>query len=116
MGHTVLRGDRKGTVPKTVEYIIHLAAYGNHYFQTKDTKIYKANVRLLFRLLMASKDMPYKGFINVSTTHHNLESGSWYGSTKAAGEYLVRAFVAQNNKPVINIRPYSIYGEREWYQ
>lgn len=94
--------------------IYHLAAYGNHYFQTEENLIFKANNQALLNLLEASKDIPYRAFLNFSTTHHNLEAGSFYGSTKAGGEYLVRAFVRNFNKPIINIRPYSIYGEREW--
>ncbi len=96
------------------DYIFHLASYGNHYFQTEAPLIYEANVSNLFKLLQATKNIKYKGFFNFATTHHNLEAGSWYGSTKAAGEYLVRAFYRQTDKPIVNIRPYSVYGLYEW--
>ena len=76
--------------------------------------VYKANLEALFNMLEASKDVDYKGFLNFATTHHNLEAGSFYGSTKAGGEYLARAFVRNFDKPIVNIRPYSIYGEHEW--
>lgn len=95
-------------------YIYHLAAYGNHYFQTEEIVAYYANVQCLINLIEASRNIPYKAFLNFSTTHHNLEAGSFYGSTKAAGEYIVRAYVRKYNYPIINIRPYSIYGEYEW--
>jgi nucleoside-diphosphate-sugar epimerase len=96
------------------DYIFDIAGYGNHYFQTEEAEIYKANVQGLFTLLENTKNYSYKGFINFSTTSHNLEASTFYGSTKSAGEYLVRSFVNIHNKPIINIRPYSVFGEREW--
>ena len=96
------------------DFIIHLAAYGNHYFQTNEYKTISANIQALVNLLDGIKNISIKGFLNFSTTHHNLESGSFYGSTKAAGEYIVRSYVQEYNIPAVNIRPYSIYGAREW--
>lgn len=96
------------------DYIIHIAAYGNHYFHSDENMVYKANVEALHNLLNATKDIKYKGFLNFSTTFHNLESSSFYGSTKSAGEYLVRAYVNKYDLPIVNVRPYSIFGECEW--
>ena len=97
------------------DFAIHLASYGNHYFQTEEDIVYRANVEYLFNLLDNLKDKKWlKGFFNFSTTHHNLESGTAYGSTKAMGEYLVRSYVAKFGFPAVNIRPYSVYGEYEW--
>lgn len=99
---------------KHYDYIFHLAAYGNHSFQTDPEAIAEVNLGSTFRLMKATKDMDYTAFVNFSTTFHNLEAGSFYGSTKAGGEYLARAFVRNFNKPIVNIRPYSVFGEREW--
>jgi nucleoside-diphosphate-sugar epimerase len=96
------------------DYIFHLASYGNHYFQTEADKVFNANVQGLWNLLEASQSVLYKGLINFSTTYHNQASGSFYGATKASGEYLTRAFVRNYGKPIVNIRPYSVFGEREW--
>lgn len=114
MGHTIIGLNRWEDPPREFDYLFHLSAYGNHYFQTEEVKIYKANVQRPFDLLEKTKKTTYKGFFNFATTFHNLESGSFYGSTKAAGEYLVRSFVQKYNLPIVNIRPYSIFGEREW--
>ena len=123
LGHKVTRLKRnKLDKPKSLrkyitkinpEYVIHLAAYGNHYFQLSEYKTFKANVVGTFNLLWATRYLPYKGFANISTTKHNLESNTFYGSTKSSGEYLVRSFVRKYDLPVINIRPYSVYGEKE---
>lgn len=105
---------RKFVEKERPDYIFHLSAYGNHYFQTEEDLVYKANVEALFNLMEATKRLSFKGFFNFSTTFHNLEAGSFYGSTKAAGEYLVRAYVRKYDLPIVSIRPYSVYGEREW--
>lgn len=96
------------------DYIFHLAAYGNHYFQFDELSTIKANIECTTNLIESSKYLTYKGLFNFSTTHHNLESSSFYGATKSAGEYLVRAYVQKHNLPIVNIRPYSVYGEYEW--
>lgn len=96
------------------DYIFHLAASGNHSYQTDNLTTYFANSVAQFNLLEAGLGVPYKAFFNFSTTHHNLEAGSFYGSTKAGGEYLTKAYVRNHHKPIINIRPYSIFGEYEW--
>lgn len=94
-------------------YIFHLASYGNHYFQTEENKTVAANYMVLNKLLQATKDIEYKAFLNFSTQAYNFDSGSFYGATKAGGEYLVRAYVKQYDLPIVNIRPYSVFGEGE---
>jgi nucleoside-diphosphate-sugar epimerase len=42
-----------------------------------------------------------------------LDTDTFYGATKVAGEYLVRAFVKKYKKPIVNVRPFSVYGENE---
>lgn len=108
------RNLKKFVLKHNPDYIFHLAAYGNHYFQTNEVQTFKTNLVGTFNLLHASLDVSYKGFINFSTTSHNHEGGSFYGATKAGGEYLVKAFVKKYNKPIVNVRPYSVFGEREW--
>lgn len=96
------------------DYILHLGSYGNHFFQTEENQVFLTNVIGTYNMINASLDINYTTFLNFSTTSHNLEAGTFYGSTKSAGEYLVRAFVNKYNKPILNIRPYSVFGEREW--
>ena len=106
LNHFVLRANP--------DFIFHLSAYGNHYFQTDERQAIKTNVYGLVNLIEASRLVDYRAFVNFSTTDHNLQSGSFYGSTKAAGEYLVRAYINKYDLPMVNIRPYSVYGEYEW--
>jgi len=97
------------------EYIFDCAAYGNHYFQTDEDEVVKANVRGVYNMLQSIRQFKsIKGYFNFSTTSHNLESGTFYGSTKSSGEYIARAFVRKYDLPIVNIRPYSVFGEREW--
>ena len=95
------------------DYIFHLASFGNHYNQTDEEEIFETNIGLTFNIMEAVKHMPLKGFINFSTSGHVLECDSFYGATKMAGEYLARAFVKKYNIPIVNIRPYSVYGPGE---
>lgn len=97
------------SLPKA-DYIFHLGAYGNKYDQQDEEKIFKANVVRTWDLLMASKDMPYKAFINVSSSSTLLPTETFYSATKAAMERICRAFVDKYDKPVVTVRPYSVYG------
>ena len=107
------------------EYIIHLAAYGNHYTQTNVQEIFKANTIGVFNLLFAVKDLKLKGFVNVGSsseygTKHvpmkeNMlpETDTFYGATKVASTYIARAFAKQLYIPAVNVRPFSVYGPGE---
>jgi nucleoside-diphosphate-sugar epimerase len=93
--------------------------------QQDETEMIQANIMALNNLLMATKDYDYKSFINLSTSSvygikkhkmhetNSLEALSFYGVTKIAGELIVRAFVNKYDKPVVNVRPFSVYGPGE---
>mgnify|MGYP001566941967 CR=1 FL=1 len=98
-----------------VEYIFHLAGYGNSYDHTDDFAIVGANIYCLFNLLMASKNMDYLGFINFSTSSVMLPYDTMYSATKAGGERIVKAFVNKHDKPVVSIRPFTLIGRGEQY-
>lgn len=112
-------------IPQDTAYIYHLAGYGNMAHQREADLIVKANILTLHNLLMATKDIPYKAFVNFSTSSvygvknhpmhetNSLEATDYYGVTKACGELIVRAFVNAFDKPVINVRPFSVYGPGE---
>ena len=97
------------TIP-LADYYFLLAAYGNKYNQINEDEMIKANVLLLWNLLKASKNIPYKAFINFSSSSTLLEYETFYSATKGAGERLVKAFVNKYDKPVVTVRPYSVYG------
>jgi nucleoside-diphosphate-sugar epimerase len=90
------------------DYIIHLAAYGNHYYQ-KDFKLaVKINILNLYNLLELTKDIGYSLFYNFSTSSVTLENQTYYSITKFCGEQLAAMY-----DRVVNIRPYSVYGPGE---
>jgi nucleoside-diphosphate-sugar epimerase len=100
----------KGTQP---DVIIHLASYGNMTHQQDDPEMVSVNLAGTFNLLQASKEVPYDAFINVSSSSVLLEHETMYSATKAGAERLCRAFVHEYNKPIVTLRPFSVYGEHE---
>lgn len=107
------------------DYIFHLAAYGNMAHQKEPGQIVGANIIGTFNLLQASLDVPYKAFITVGSsseygkkdkpmTEDMLpEVDTFYGASKVAAAYLARAFAKQYTKPIVTVRPFSVYGEKE---
>ncbi len=107
------------------DYIIHLASYGNMAWQTEEDEIVSTNILKTYLLLKVTKDIPYKLFVNVSTSSvygervdamredMALHGKSFYAVTKIAGEGLCTAFAKKYDKNIISIRPFSIFGEYE---
>jgi nucleoside-diphosphate-sugar epimerase len=79
----------------------------------------------LWNLLSVTKNIDYKIFINCSTSsvygdkdhfmreNNSLDGKDFYSITKQIGELLVRAFVNKYDRPIVNIRPFSVYGPGE---
>jgi nucleoside-diphosphate-sugar epimerase len=95
------------------DYIYHLAAFGNHSMQKDADEIITTNYAGTYALLSASKRIAYKAFINVSTSSVLLNHETFYSASKAGAERLAKAFYFEYGKPVITVRPYSIYGPGE---
>ena len=108
------------------DYIFHLAAYGQHIDQRGDVdEIYNTNVMKLLKLLKASNHIKYKAFINIGTSSEYgnktksmketdlLEPDFFYASSKAAGTLLCQTWSNIYNKPIVTIRPFSLYGGHE---
>ena len=95
------------------DVIYHLAAYGNMSNQTETGKIIESNILGTWNLLSATKDIPYKGFVNFSTSSILLPHQTVYSASKLSTEALCKAFVDEYRKPIISVRPYSIYGDGE---
>lgn len=105
--------------------IVHLSAYGNHSTQTDINETMFANVVNLYTLLSASNHINYDAFINVSSSSVYgrkitamketmlPEPDTAYGCTKASGEYIARMFALTEKKPVVTVRPFSVYGPNE---
>ena len=95
------------------DYIYHLAAYVNHYTQRDPGNTLMGNIFTTYNLLEASKALPYKAFINVSSSSVLLPHETMYSATKAGAERLCRAYACEYEKPIITVRPYSVYGPGE---
>ncbi len=95
------------------DYIVHLAAYGNHSFQQDPQLIYKVNIGNMFRMIEASRWIDYKKFYNISSSSVTLSIQTFYSSSKAAAENIVNIYRDALNKPIVNVRPYSVYGPGE---
>jgi nucleoside-diphosphate-sugar epimerase len=90
------------------DYIMHIGAYGNHYFQTDFRETVGANILRTYYLLEASKAFDYKLFYNFSTSSVKLKKQTYYSITKYCGEQLASMY-----RNTVNIHPYSVYGEGE---
>ena len=94
-------------------YIFHLAAYGNHSNQTNVAETVSVNYGDTYSLLVASRHIPYKAFINVSSSSVLLPYETLYSASKAGAERLCKAFAMNYDKPIVTVRPYSVYGPGE---
>lgn len=95
------------------DIIISNHAYGNMSSQQEWDMIFDANVVGTYNLLRATKDIPYKAFVNVSSSSIRLPHVTMYAATKQGAEMLCRAFVDEYHKPIVTVRPYSVYGSGE---
>lgn len=95
------------------DFIIHTASYGNKFQQDNDLETIYANVIATLNLLEMTRDVPYQGFINFSSSSVGLPYETFYSASKAAGERLVRAFVNKYHKPVFSVRPFTVIGKGE---
>lgn len=106
-------------------HIFNLAAYGNHRQQDDDDTTITANYMLTYFLLRNSLQAPYSLFVqfgssseygvkaNPMSEHDRLCPTTIYGATKAASSLLSLAFEKKYNKPIVVVRPFSVYGEGE---
>jgi len=111
--HEVVRLKQWDTYDKSFDYFFHLAGYGNHSHLTNINEIKKANIDLLWVYLQNTKNIDYKAFVNFSTSSVTLPVQTMYSATKKAGEELCKVFSDEYKKPIISIRPYSIFGPGE---
>jgi nucleoside-diphosphate-sugar epimerase len=93
--------------------IFHCASYGNHYDQKSDYQTIMTNVLGTYNMLSASLYVPYIKFYNFSTSSVTLDVETFYSASKKSSEAIANAFKTKYDKPIVNIRPYSVYGEGE---
>ncbi len=107
------------------DIIINLASFGNHANQDNPAMTVFANIIGTFNLLYASINISYTKFVQIGSSSEYGKKDwpmkeseiadplTFYGASKLGATYLARAFAEQYQKPIIIIRPFSIYGEGE---
>lgn len=107
------------------DYIIHLASYGAYPYQSELKKAIKVNIDGTKNLLEASQHIPYKCFINAGSSSEYgfknkpmkendfCEPVSYYAATKLSQTNICKIFAKLNNKPIVTVRLFSVYGPFE---
>lgn len=107
------------------DIILHAAAYGNHSNQDNPAMTVFSNIIGSFNMLYASLQTPYTKFVQFGSSseygkkqyamgeHDICDPETFYAASKLGATYLARTFAKQYNKPIIIVRPFSIYGEEE---
>jgi nucleoside-diphosphate-sugar epimerase len=102
------------------DYIYHYAAE-----IYDESKMLESNIILTHRLLEATKYQPYRGFINIgsSSEYGNINKpraekdvltpNTMYEATKGSATLLCQAYASIYDKPIVTIRPFSVYGRYE---
>ena len=93
--------------------------------QTDPSMIVFSNIIGTFNMLKESVEIPYKGFINFGSSseygisedamseNDRLLPETFYGASKAGATHLAYVFARQFNKPIVTVRPFSVYGPGE---
>lgn len=105
--------------------IFHLATYADYRDQDKIPQMIDTNIQGTANLLLASVNINYKIFVNTGSSSEYgfkeksmkesdlLQPISFYAATKAGATLLSQAFAYYYKKPVVTIRPFSVYGPWE---
>ncbi|KKQ34471.1 MAG: Nucleoside-diphosphate-sugar epimerase [Microgenomates group bacterium GW2011_GWA2_37_6] len=105
--------------------IFHLATYSSYRNQEDVNQIFDVSIKGTLNLLLATKDVPYKIFVNTGSSSEYgikqkpmkeknlLEPISFYAAAKSGQTLLCQTFSYQYKKPIVTIRPFSVYGPYE---
>lgn len=105
--------------------IFHFAARGSSMEDADAAAIERVNVLGTLNLLLATQKISYHAFINTGSSSEYgfkkqpmretniLEPVSVYGATKAAVTLLCSVFARNEHKPIVTLRPFSVYGPFE---
>lgn len=109
----------------TPDFIFHLASYGAYPRQTDPLKMEEVNIRGTRHLLEATLDLPYRVFVHTGTSseygfkdhpmreEEALSPISYYAITKATATHLCQVVSQTFHKPIVVLRPFSVYGPYE---
>lgn len=107
------------------DIIYHLATNGAYSYQKDADGIIKTNILGTWNLLQACNQVEYELFVNTGSSSEYgfkkfamretdiVEPASYYAVTKCAQTLLCSHIAKQENKPIVTIRPFSVYGPYE---
>lgn len=105
--------------------IYHLASYGAYPYQKNVEEILKTNVFATWNVLKAVANHQYKLLVNTGSSSEYgfkkkpmketdiLEPASYYAITKCTQTYLCSHTANESHKPIVTLRPFSVYGPYE---
>lgn len=105
--------------------IYHLATNGAYSYQKDANQIIETNILGTWNLLQACNTVSYDLFVNTGSSSEYgfkqfamretdiLEPTSYYAVTKCAQTLLCSHIAKQENRPIVTIRPFSVYGPYE---
>ena len=107
------------------DVIYHLATYGAYPYQNQPDQIIKTNISGTWNLLKAANTFEYELFINTGSSSEYgfkkspmketdlLEPASYYAVTKCSQTLLSSHIAREEKRPIVTIRPFSVYGPYE---
>ncbi|KKU83557.1 MAG: Nucleoside-diphosphate-sugar epimerase [Microgenomates group bacterium GW2011_GWA2_47_8] len=107
------------------DFIFHLASFGAYAQQTDCAKMEEVNIRGTRHLLESTVDLPYRVLVHTGSSseygfkdHPMKESDvlapvSYYAITKATATHLCQMAAKTFHKPIVVLRPFSVYGSYE---
>ena len=105
--------------------IYHFAAHGAYASQTDCQEMVRVNMMGTLTLLEASLEVAYNVFVNIGSSaeygikskpmneQELLEPQSVYAATKASGTLLSQVNALIYHKPIVTLRPFTVYGPYE---
>ena len=105
--------------------IYHLATNGAYSFQNAANQIIQTNILGTWNLLQACNTINYRLFVNTGSSSEYgvknfamretdvLEPTSYYAVSKCAQTLLCSHIAQQEQRPIVTIRPFSVYGRYE---
>ena len=105
--------------------IYHLATYGAYSSQKDADRCIQTNIQGTWHLLQATMGMDYELFVNTGSSSEygfkktpmketdSLEPASYYAATKASQTLLCSHIARAEKKPIVTLRPFSVYGPYE---
>ena len=107
------------------DIIYHLATYGAYSSQNDADLCVRTNIEGTWNLLKATSKINYELFINTGSSSEYgfkkcpmkeddyLEPASYYAVTKCSQTLLCAYFAKERKKPIVTLRPFSVYGPYE---